>query len=52
LWFMDDVRIGPKAYIGKASVIHAGVRIPAGTVLPDRSVIRSEADLVAFRNAA
>lgn len=42
----DGVVIGARAYIGKRSVIYPGLRIPAGAVIPDRSVLRSQQDLV------
>jgi carbonic anhydrase/acetyltransferase-like protein (isoleucine patch superfamily) len=44
---MDDVVIGSRAYIGKGCVIHAGVSIPVGAVIPDRTVIRNDNDVQA-----
>lgn len=42
---MDDVVIGSRAYIGKGCVICAGIEIPVGAVIPDRTVIRGMDDL-------
>lgn len=48
----DDVAIGAKAYVGKCCIIGKGVQVPAGMVIPDRTVLRSDADLLVLPTAA
>lgn len=49
---LEGCVIGAAAYIGKRCVIHAGVRVPAGTTVPDRSVVRTSAELERLVGAA
>lgn len=41
----DRVSVGTGCYVGKCAVIRDGLRLPAGLVVPDRSVLRTQDDV-------
>ena len=48
----DDVVIGTGALIGRKASIAQGICIPAGCVVPDRAVLRTQADLARLNELA
>lgn len=44
----DGCVIGTRSYIGRKAVVRSGVRLPPGTIVPARTVLTTQADVVAL----